>query len=581
MNAALCRVAPGGHNWEPAGRGGAHPRCAAGGGRGARRGWVYALAALLCVLLAACGGGGSDGGGAGSSVAFDTRAVAPQDPGSAWTRSRSDDWREGVFMEIFVRAYQDSNGDGVGDIAGLVSRLDYLRDLGVRGLWLMPIYPSQDRDHGYAVTDYRAVAPEYGSLADLDTLITQAHARGMGVVLDYVMNHSAAEHPAFQSSRSGPGNTYRDWYVWQNSDPGGWSIYGSNPWKATFNGAYFAGFWDQMPDFNLRSPSVLAWHQDNLRFWLNRGVDGFRFDAAGNLVENGPSAWEHQNENHSIWSQVRSLVDGYDRRYMVCEAPSLAQRYAQSDSCKGSFAFGYQNDLVEALKGNAAKVGAMASYWASAPAGMAGFASNHDSFAGQRLYDQLGGDAARLKLAAATYLLQAGTPFVYYGEEVGMGGAASLGGDPALRTPMSWSGSSANAGFTTGTPFRALAANVATHHVQGQSGVNGSLLEHYRTVIALRNAHPALQRGQYAHASSAGLLMAFQRNLAGSGGERVLVAYNYGSSAGMLTVSGLEPSAIFTGAGPSQGQSLLSNADGTATLTLPAQSYAFYSRAHP
>ncbi|MGQ0709928.1 MAG: alpha-amylase family glycosyl hydrolase [Rhodoferax sp.] len=571
----------------PLGGSGAKAVGAHGGVVSGARVWAWrararggAAAALLAVGLGACGGGGG-GDGAGGTRTFDTRAVTAQDPGSAWARSTGDDWRDGVFMEIFVRAYQDSDGDGVGDLAGLVSRLDYLRDLGVRGLWLMPVYPSQDGDHGYAVTDYRAVAPEYGRLADLDTLIAQAHARGMGVVLDYVMNHSAAQHPAFQSSRSAAGNPYRDWYVWQNPAPGGWSIYGSDPWKNSANGAYFAGFWDQMPDFNLRSGTVLAWHQDNLRFWLNRGVDGFRFDAAGNLVENGPSAWENQPENHAIWSGVRTLLDGYERRYMVCEAPALPQRYAQGDSCKGAFAFGYQYDLADAVKGNADKVAAVAAYWASAPEGMAGFASNHDSFAGQRLYDQFGGDTARMKLAAATYLLQARTPFVYYGEEVGMGGAAALSGDPRLRTPMSWSADTRQAGFTTGQPFRALAANVATHNVQGQSGVSGSLLEHYRSLMALRNAHPALQRGQYLNARSSGLLMSFQRSLPGSGGERVLLAYNYGGAPGSIAVAGLEPGASYSGEGPSLGQTVVADPSGAAVLALPAQSYAFYRRANP
>lgn len=533
----------------------------------------FAAPLALALLLSACGGGG--GGGGSASTAFDTSAVPAQDPGSTLGNT----WRDGVFMEVFVRAYKDSNGDGVGDLQGLISKLDYLQALGVKGLWLMPIYPSQDGDHGYAVTDYRGVASDYGSLSDLDALLTAAHARGIGVVLDYVMNHSAAQHPAFQNARSSVDSPYRNWYVWQGNDPGGWSIYGSNPWKFNATGYYFAGFWDQMPDFNLKNATVAEWHRDNLRFWLNRGVDGFRFDAVGNLVENGASAWENQAENHALMAAVKSVLNGYSQRYLVCEAPSQPQRYAQSDSCGASFAFGYQNDLVGAVNGDGAKVSAIGNYWSSAPDGMAGFASNHDSFAGQRLYDQFGGNTAKMKLAAATYLLQARTPFIYYGEEVGMAGAASLSGDSQLRTPMSWSASST--GFSAGSPFRSLSANVASANVAQEDGVTGSLLEHYKTVIGLRNSNPALQRGNYAGATSNGLLMSFQRDLPGSGNQRVVVAYNYGGSGGSINVGGLPAGVGMTGIGPSAGSTLAVDGSGNATIAVGAQAYAVFRHTYP
>lgn len=529
---------------------------------------------MAAAMLAACGGGGG-GGGSATNLSFDTSAVAVADPGS----SLPTDWRDGPFMEIFVRAYKDSNGDGVGDLQGLISKLDYLQALGIKGIWLMPIYPNQDGDHGYAVTDYRNVASDYGSLADLDALLAAAHARGIGVILDYVMNHSAAQHPAFQSAKSAADNSYRDWYVWQANHPSAWSIYGSDPWKQSATGYYFAGFWDQMPDFNLKNATVAQWHRDNLRFWLNRGVDGLRFDAVGNLVENGPSAWEHQPENHTLMAAVKTLANGYSQRYIVCEAPSLPQRYAQTDSCGASFAFGYQNDLVSTVNADASKVAAIASYWSTAPDGMAGFASNHDSFAGQRLYDQFGGDTAKMKLAAATYLLQARTPFIYYGEEVGMAGAGSLSGDPKLRTPMSWS--SAASGFTSGTPFRALAANAASANVAQQDGVAGSMLEHYKSLIALRNNNPALQRGSYAGATTSGLLMSFQRDIAGSGNQRVVVAYNYGNSSGSIAVTGLPANVSMTGLGPSSGSTLSVDGSGNASMTVGPQSYAVFRYTYP
>ena len=169
-------------------------------------------------------------------------------------------------MEIFVRSYQDSDGDGIGDLRGLIQRLDYLKDLGLSAIWLMPVTQSQDHDHGYAVADYRNTETKYGSLADMDELLRQAHARGIGVNVDHVMNHSAAENPLFVNSKSGSGNAYRDWYLWQGQKPTGWNIYGGDPWRGANGNYYFAPFWDQMPDFKLTNSLVANWHLDNHRF---------------------------------------------------------------------------------------------------------------------------------------------------------------------------------------------------------------------------------------------------------------------------------------------------------------------------
>jgi glycosidase len=468
---------------------------------------------------------------------WDSSAV----PVAATANGLPSHWRDGVFMQIFVRAYKDSDGDGVGDLKGIISKLDYLKALGVHGIWLMPIYPSQDHDHGYAVTDYRNVAPEYGSLADLDALLAAAHARGIGVILDYVMNHSAAQHPAFVNAASGADNSWRNWYVWQSTKPSGWSIYGSNPWYSSASGAYFAGFWDQMPDFNLSNSATVDWHTSNLRYWLNRGVDGFRFDAVGNLVENGPSAWENQPQNHVLMAGVQSVLSNYDQRFMVCEAPSAPLDFAQSTSCGRAFAFGYQTNLVKAASGNdTTAVSRIASYWQGAPAGLSGFASNHDSFAGDRLYNQMGGDKSRQQLAAATYLLQSHTPFIYYGEEIGMAQSATLSGDPKLRTPMSWSSDPQSAGFSTGTPFRSLSANAAAANVAAQEGDSSSLLNFYRALIALRNGRTSLEQGSYVASQASGNVMSFQRSMGSAvGDERTLVVFNYGNTAATAHVSNL------------------------------------------
>ncbi len=516
------------------------------------------------LLLAACGGGG--GGSTGPLPSFDTSAVAVADPGTAL----SADWRKGPFAEIFVRGYQDSDGDGIGDLKGLTNRLDYLKDLGITGIWLMPITRSQDHDHGYAVSDYRNVEAAYGSLADLDTLVTQAHQRGIGVVLDYVMNHSAAQHPAFVNANSGSGNAFRDWYVFSASKPSGWSIYG-DPWRNGNGGFYFAVFDAAMPDFNLKNPTVVSWHQDNLRFWLNRGVDGFRFDAVGNLVENGPNAWENQPENFTLMGNIRDMVGGsYANRFLVCEGPSAPLAFATA--CGSAFAFGHQSDLINAAKGNTTAISNLANYFGTAPgtapATMSTMLSNHDSFAGDRAMDQFNGDEAQYKLAAATYLLQPGTPFIYYGEEIGMRGG-SLSGDPKLRTPMSWTSSNiGSSGFTTGTPFRALSTNVATNNVQSQQAA-GSLLNWYKAVIAVRQAQPALRGGAHVSATAAGTTLSLQRETVG---QRAVVMINYGSGAALISAGGLPANGVLTSVFPPNGSNANTDAGGNVSVSVPRQS---------
>jgi alpha-amylase len=532
----------------------------------------HALLLLAWVGLAACGGGGgtaADTAPVAGGPAVDVSPVAAADPGSRLPAG----WQQGAFMQIFVRSYKDSDGDGVGDLRGLIGQLDYLRDLGVSGLWLMPVMPSQDRDHGYAVSDYRSIEAQYGSLSDLDELLRQAHARGIGVILDYVINHSAAEHPLFANARLAGGNPYRDWYVWQGIKPSGWSIYGSDPWRGGTGNHYFAPFWDQMPDFNLLNPKVAAWHHDNLRFWLNRGVDGFRFDAVGHLVENGASAWENQPQNYTLLRDARQVVNGYAQRFLVCEGPSDPRGY--SAACGSAFAFGHQSNILNAARGDAAAVQEVASFHNTAPAGISTMLSNHDSFAGQRVHDQLGGNLARYRLAAAIYLLQPGTPFIYYGEEIGLaGGGASLSGDPKLRTPMSWTGSTATAGFTTGTPYRSLSANVATANVAAQLNDPASLLSFYKTLLALRKSQPALASGSYDAAAVSGSVMSFERRL---GGERVLVVINYGSSVATVALGNLPAAAALSDAYPGGGADLVADANGQASLDIGALTLRVFS----
>nr|WP_315476532.1 alpha-amylase family glycosyl hydrolase [uncultured Undibacterium sp.] len=541
----------------------------------------------LITLLSACGGG-SSGSSTSSPIIFSSTstptvevpstilpmvnvsAVSKNDPGSPL----SDNWRNGPFMEIYVRGYQDSNGDGVGDIRGLIQRLDYLQDLGIKGIWLMPITQSEDKDHGYAVKDYRDIETQYGTLADFDELIKQAHARGIGLILDYVMNHSANTHPAFINAADTSTNAYRAWYVWKDIAPGGWNVFGNNPWYNTKNGAYFAAFYSGMPDFNLLNPAVLEFHQNNLRFWLNRGADGFRFDAVGNLVENNAGAWESQPESIALMGKVQENIAQYSKRFMVCEAPGNPLAFAASNSCGNAFAFKHNYDIANAAKGQLSAIQAVVDYFNTAPLTMSTMISNHDEFAGARLWDQLNGNLAQYKLAAATYLLQPGTPFIYYGEEIGLAGAANLTGDHKLRTPMSWNSNSNNAGFTTGTPFRALSGNASSQNVEAQRLDPNSLLQFYKDLISLRNQRSSLNSGNYSNAAVSGNVLSFQRQ---SGDEKSVVLINYGNNSITTSLKNLPINTTLSSVYPNKIVKVNSDTVGSADVNLPAQSIFVFS----
>lgn len=480
----------------------------------------------------------------------------------------------GAFMQIYVRGYQDSNGDGKGDLQGLIAQLDYLQDLGIKGLWLMPVTESVDHDHGYAVKSYRQIESDYGSLMDMEQLLAQAHQRGMGVIVDHVINHASSQHPLFLNAASAKLNAQRSYFVWQDTAPTGWSVWGQYPWYSSGNGHYYASFGSGMPDFNWRSDGVSTFHHDNLRYWLNLGVDGFRFDAVGHLVENGPMQWDSQAENHSIMLQVQQLLQTYGQRYMVCEAPTAPQAFGAASSCGGAFAFDLAGEILRAAQADANAIASVSRYFLSAPPGMATFLSNHDRFAGERVWNQLSGNLAQYKLAAATYLLLPGTPFIYYGEEIGMANGRDLQGDQALRTPMSWT--SQASGFTSGVPFRAMSANIATQNVDSQKEREGSLHSFYKTMIGLRNRLPSLARGDYSAAFVQGAVMGFQRGL---DTERTLVLYNYGQTAQTVEVQGLAAASDWSAQYPLT-HDLVATAEGTLLVSLPPQSVAVYLRRH-
>ncbi|ALT77524.1 alpha-amylase family glycosyl hydrolase [Paucibacter sp. KCTC 42545] len=480
-----------------------------------------------------------------AAVAHSKAAAAPASPAGRIQAKR--DWRQGSFMEIFVRGYQDSDGDGIGDLRGLTQRLDYLQDLGISGIWLMPITPSADRDHGYATTDYRGIEAQYGSMADFEELLRQAHRRGIGVIVDYVINHSAAEHPFFQEAAADRNSPYRDWFVWQDPAPTGWDIWGKNPWYANAAGGhYFATFGAPMPDFNLRNPAVVDYHRASMRFWLDKGLDGFRLDAVPHMIENDAVRWNDQPESRQLTLEFQQLIKSAPRRYSVCEATANPQAYADAKVCGSAFAFGLQYEVIKAAKGEPKAIQAVADYFKTAPLSMATMLSNHDIFAGQRLWDQMQGQtqpAKRYKLAAATYLLQPGIPFIYYGEEIGMAGVPGLEGDEPLRAPMSWT-ADAKGGFSppdsssSSPPFRPLAPNRLSHNAQTQAQDPDSILNFYKAMLQLRNQHPALTQGSYAQPRVQGQVLRFERK---HGAERVLVAINYGEQKATLSLRELKP----------------------------------------
>lgn len=522
------------------------------------------LAVGLCCGAAAFAAGLADS-------AIDTSAV----PALPQPSTLPANWERGAFMEVFVRAYKDSNGDGVGDLKGVTQKLDYLKDLGIKGIWLMPITASADGDHGYATTDFRGIDPAYGTLEDFDELLRQAHTRGIGVVMDYVINHSARAHPMFASALAeGPASPFYDWYVWEKDAPQGWDIWGKYPWSRTHNGYYFGTFGKHMSDFNFKNPAVLAYHEDSLRYWLNRGLDGFRLDAVPHLVENSAKDWNDQPKSRQITGDLRKLITAYPQRQVVCEATANPQVYAAPEICGSAFAFGLERNIVNAAKGDRKAIRYVADYFTTAPQTMATFAANHDIFAGERLWDQLRGNLAQYKLAAASYLLQPGTPFIYYGEEIGMAGVKGLDGDEPLRAPMSWTADTRGGGFTTSRkPFRPIAPNATRYNVAAQLADPASLLSFYKSMLALRNSLPSLAIGSYDGPVVQGHVMAYRRTL---GAETTLVAMNYGIKTGTLTLKDLQPQATFMPTYPADGKPTASNVHGTLALNLPAQSVHVY-----
>ena len=406
-------------------------------------------------------------------------------------------WRDRVFAEVFVRSYADSDGDGIGDLPGLTAKLDYLNDgdpattadLGVTGLWLMPTFPSPSY-HGYDVTDYRAVNPDYGSLADLRALVAAAHERGIAVLLDLPLNHTSSKNPWFVASAAGKA-PYADWYVWSDSPQG------SN-WQRDGKRFFYAQFGADLPDLNLTNPAVTAEVTAEATFWLTDvGVDGFRLDAAKYLIEDGATN-ENTPGTHAWWKTFRGAIEqrapGALLLGEVWDTPQNSSSYVPDD-LDLTFDFALASTEVFAVQsGDGSSVErALATITTLYPSssGFGAFLTNHDQ---DRVANQVKGDPGALRVAADLLLTGPGVPFVYYGEEIGMNGAKP---DERIRTPMRWNDSTPAAGFSTHAPWEALSDDPPAVNVATESADPASLLSHYRDLIRLRSAHPALSSGTW------------------------------------------------------------------------------------
>jgi len=442
--------------------------------------------------------------------------ATPAAPASPW-------WNNTVFYEIFVRSFYDSNGDGIGDLNGVTQKLDYLKDLGVTGLWLMPIFPSPSY-HGYDVTDYYSVNPQYGTLDDLKRLLAEAHKRGIRVILDLPLNHTSSQHPWFVDANAGPQSKYRDWYVWSPTDLGYLNPSNGPAWNPGKTGFYFSIFSAQMPDLNYRNPAVTAEMEKMARFWLvDTGVDGFRIDAAKHLIEEG----QKQENTASTHAWYKGFYQAYklDKpdAFAIGEAFNadafLASTYT-GDQLDMMFDFELASGFVNSTNGgaNSAVDSALIFAKKSLPTWQFGsFLTNHDQ---NRVMSALYGDVDKAKVAATLLLTSPGTPFIYYGEEIGMTGEKP---DPAIRRPMQWTGGS-NAGFTTGTPWEPLGTDGPQVSISAESADPTSLLSHYRHLLALRNAHSALRTGDLSLVSTGN--PAVYAALRYDKGEAILVIVN-------------------------------------------------------
>ncbi|MEI7846243.1 MAG: alpha-amylase family glycosyl hydrolase [Chloroflexota bacterium] len=494
-------------------------------------------------------------------------------------------WQEAVIYQIYPRSFSDSNGDGLGDLPGITAHLDYLADLGIDAIWLSPFYPSPDTDFGYDISDYTDVDPRFGTLADFDHLLHEAHQRSIRVILDLVLNHTSDQHTWFIESRQSRENPKRDWYIWRDPGPKGGV---PNNWQASFGGSawefdqqtgqyYLHSFLKQQPDVNWHNPELRQAQLDVFRFWLERGVDGFRLDVfnayfkdelfRSNPGKFGLRAFDRQNhiydmnqpELDGLLIELRQLLDSYPERYAVGETYvtpfEKAIKYVGNDRLHAAFSFDFFETalafpwnprwLLQQIKQRDALFDE-SGLWPTT------VMSNHDQPRAASRYAPgflKHTEADHQSLIAMTLLLTLrGTPFMYYGEEIGMRDIdlkyseimdppgkkywPVYKGRDGCRSPMQWS-SASFAGFSTSLPWLKLHPNYVQRNIATQQVAPGSLLNQTRRLIALRRQFAALRRGSFRafYRVDTGVL-AYERKLDDPSGipQRILVYLNFSRS---------------------------------------------------
>jgi len=477
-------------------------------------------------------------------------------------------WKRSVIYQIYPLSFQDTDGDGKGDLQGIRQRLDYLASLGVGAVWLSPIFPSPMKDCGYDITDYCDIAPEFGTLNDFDALLADAHSRNIRMILDFVPNHTSDQHPWFRQSRGSRNNAKRDWYIWRDPAPGGGP---PNNWLSNFGGSawtldaitgqyYYHAFLTEQPDLNWRNPAVRTAMYDVLRFWLARGVDGFRVDVLWHLMKDAelrdnppnpdyrPGDPSHRRvlqvysadrpEIFDVISEMRSVVDAYSERVLIGEIYLPLERLVGYYGVGGSGVHLPFNFHLILAPWNAAEIVKIISeYERLVPQGAwpNWVIGNHDQ---SRIATRVG--PAQARIAAMLLLTLRGTPTHYYGDELGMEDVPiphervrdnwtksepglGAGRDPQ-RTPMQWDGS-LHAGFSEDEPWLPVSPMYQTANVEALDREPRSILALYRRLFALRRSHRALITGSKRLLEAPDNVITYER---ATEGERLLVALNFG-----------------------------------------------------
>jgi glycosidase len=462
---------------------------------------IFAAAAILVVACSSTASGPSEP----AAPTLPTHPTAEQQAAADGLITGHDWYRHAVFYEVNVRSFSDSNSDGIGDLPGLTSKLDYLKDLGIDALWLMPVYPTPFVDSGYDIADYRAVNPDYGTMADFEELVRQAHARKMRVFMDLVLNHTSDQHAWFQQSRADKTNPKADWYVWSdtagradigNCNSGQPTVFGPS-WTldAPRNQYFFHRYYPGQPDLDYRNPAVAAEMLDVARFWLkDEGVDGYRCDAVGQIFES-PAACVMIPETVAYIQKLRGVIDETPDKAMVAEPSDLSNStpyYGDGSNMFNmtfEFAYGYFWGLSFAAGDKTIiekSINNTTGYPKGAQPGQV--IGSHDV---ARAYQAAGGDEWKARNAALLSMTMKGTPFVYYGDEVGLrpGTAVVVDSRDSARTPMTWKSSDPGFGFTTGKPWIAFGDAAAQTSVDAEDADPASMLTYYRALLAFRRGH--------------------------------------------------------------------------------------------